>query len=200
VGIEFTCLPGSCNLTADQYEAGVALNAAIVKATKDLAGFQMPYTHVGGCSITTPGFKEHGDGATPTRCSWDPKVHTDNPISVWGGGRPGVDVGKGWDAFLADVRNMVEGGAGGGEDLTDDQAKQLQQTRDWTRGLVRGVLASGNDAKASTEETNGYNAGQKVLGIFQWQKGFTDFTTGKPKPEDPEAAMGWQAAKAMLAQ
>src|SRR5215471_14133634 len=78
VGIEHTGLPGSCNLTDEQYAASIDLNAAIVQAVFDFKAFHIPLTWVPGCNITTPGFKEHIDGAVPAHCSWNDKVHCDN--------------------------------------------------------------------------------------------------------------------------
>lgn len=179
IGVEHSGLPGSCNLTDAEYAASVALFAALVVWHDNALGITVDVRHSTGCELGSAAFKEHADGIG---CDWNPKTHTD-----------GLDpAGWNWPVFLADVANTI----GGGDDMTDEQAKQLAAVNDWVRGLVRGVLGSGpGDDTPSDQLTNGYNAGQAIKGIRQWQDGFSAQRAGKPKPTDPDAASGWQAAK-----
>lgn len=193
VGIEHSALPGSCALNQKQRAASIALNAAIVLATKNLKGFQIPYVHVGSCNISKAGFKEHADGAMPNRCGWNDKVHTDNPVSWWGGGNPGNSVGKGWDAYLGDIKDTVKTG---GEDMTDDQAAQLAQTADFVKNYVRGI--NGNtQAGNSDQATAGFNAGEflrrKINELDDEVESLTEAvgsTTGHGKYSDEDSPEG----------
>lgn len=123
VGIEHSALPGNCALTDVQRASSIKLNAAVVVAVKDLKGIDIPLRHIEGCVINAPGFKEHADGAIPTICDWDDKVHTDNPVSWWAGGQPGATVNKGWDVFLGDINEMIQTGG----EMADDRLDQYWQ-------------------------------------------------------------------------
>jgi hypothetical protein len=171
-GIECSGLPGTCNLTQPQYEALVDLNAAIVQAVKNIYDFDIPYKHVGGCSITTPGYKEHCDGALPDRCGWNPKVHCDNPITIWGGGQPMAEVGKGWDKFFGDIKARLQPEPLPPEEgflmaLTDKEQAQLYAVTYWTMRGTNNTDPPGEDVtyggvKVYDQANNAWKAGQVV--------------------------------------
>jgi hypothetical protein len=181
IGVEHSGLPGSCNLTDAEYEASVALFAALVLWIKAEYGRTVNVEHNGGCGLTAYAFKEHADGIG---CSWNPKTHTD-----------GLDpAGWSWPTFLGDVQAKIDGGEE--DELDADQAQQLNDTYLFTRWLVRGINGSGAPASdAPDQAANGYKAGQELKAVRQWQHGFADQRAGKPKPSDPDAAEGWNAAK-----
>jgi hypothetical protein len=170
-GVEYSALPGTCNLTDAQYSRGVGLNAAIVQAVADLKGFLIPLRHVGGCDITTPGLKEHADGAMPQRCSWNDKVHCDNPITIWGGGRPAAEVNKGWDKFLADIDGRLNPAPAPPEEgflmaLSDDEQARLYAVTYWTMRGTNNEASPGTVSYGGVDVTqqamNGWKAGQVI--------------------------------------
>lgn len=170
-GIEHVMLPGTCELTRIQRSASVALNAAIVLAVKDLAKYDIKLVHGDG-SLGKSVFLEHIDGAIPERREWNPAVHCDNPITVWGGGRPANDHDMGWESFLHDIGVLVnDGGAPPEEEeepfmaLTDKEQAELYAVTMWTMRGANNQDPPAKDLKVdgvdvATQAKNAWDHGQ----------------------------------------
>ena len=180
-GIEHTVFPETCGLTRVQRVASVTLNAAIVLAVKDLAKFDINLEHGAGDDPKTASFLEHIDGAIPDREEWDPNVHCDNPISMWGGGRPALDhdVKAGWDPFLHDIGVLTGGGSVPVDEegvfmaLTDEEQAQLYAINLWRMRGANNEAPPGASVKVdgidvSKQAKNAWDEGQlarKAAGV-----------------------------------
>jgi hypothetical protein len=149
IGVEHSGLPGSCDLTRPQYAASVALFAALVVWHQEHYGRVIPVTHIGGCDLEAPGFKEHADGVG---CDWNPKTHTDGLAPA----------GWSWGQYLDDINALLEPPDEGGflMALTDEQQQEIY---DFIKQYMRGATGTGApDAGASDQAKKGYEAGKKL--------------------------------------
>lgn len=149
-GIEHTGNPAACPPTDEQLEVSTRVFAALIIYAKRKWGVEIPTKRVRGCTLDPLGIKEHRDGAVPAHCSWNPNVHVDGleAHTHWT-----------WPDYLAKVDAVL---AGEEEELDEKQAKQLEQTADFTRGLIRGLLGMPPSDESSDQERNGHEAGKKL--------------------------------------
>jgi N-acetylmuramoyl-L-alanine amidase len=149
-GIEHTGLPAACPATDVQLETSTRVFAALIVYAKRKWDLDIPTKRVRGCTLDPVGIKEHRDGAVPTHCAWDPNVHVDGLESHthWT-----------WPDYLARVDAVL---AGEEDELDEKQARQLEQTADFTRGFVRGLLGMPPADDASDQERNAHEAGKKL--------------------------------------
>jgi len=165
LGIENCGNPPAVPFDQRQRDLAAAICAAVVAEVKKRFGFEVPLRHVPGCSITTPGLKEHNDGTINSPgvnqpCSWNPGRHVDNPVSVWGDGVPAKSVNVGWDEFLADIDSLLNGGVDAlleGEEemaiLSDQDQKDLKAFLDAARKALGTQADPTRPAKPSSAGT-----------------------------------------------
>lgn len=149
-GVEHTGLPAACPVTDTQLEVSTRVFAALIVYAKRKWDVDIPLVRIPGCTLDPHGIKEHRDGAVPVHCEWNPNVHVDGleAHTHWK-----------WPQYLAKVEAAL---AGEVDELDEKQAKQLQETADFSRGFIRGLLGMPLTSGATNQEKNAHQAGKKI--------------------------------------
>jgi hypothetical protein len=160
IGLENAVLPGTCDFTDEMLEAGARFFAASVAYVKERYGVTIPVEKVAwpehACDLDQMGFREHHDGINASGiggCFWNDGVHVD-ALRKWT-----------WKQFCNRVNQYLEA-----EELNDEQAKRLDETADFIKGLVRGIQAMSVPANATDQLKNAHSAGQKIRDLWEATK------------------------------
>jgi hypothetical protein len=163
IGLENAVRPGSCELTDEMLEAGASFFASSVAYVRKHYGVAIPVKKVPwpehACDIDQMGFREHHDGINASGvggCFWNDLVHVDG-LRKWS-----------WKQFCDRVNHYLMGEE---EELDDQQAKELAETADFVKGLVRGIEAQDVPSRNATDQLkNAYSAGRKIREVWEATK------------------------------